>query len=152
MGGMGGIEALQHIRAANPKQLVVLMTAFGTAQTAIEAMKYGAFDYVMKPFDPQKVLALADNAFKVHADLRAAGDYKPSINSEDYKEGIVGSSAGDAGGLQGHRPGDRQRRHGDDHRRKRLGQGARRPLDLEAQPSRQQAISSRSTARRFPTT
>ena len=92
MGGMGGIEALQHIRSANPKQLVVLMTAFGTAQTAIEAMKYGAFDYVMKPFDPQKVLALTDNAFKVDADLRAAGEYKPSINSEDYKEGIVGSS------------------------------------------------------------
>jgi two-component system nitrogen regulation response regulator GlnG len=92
MSGMGGIETLQHIRSANPKQLVVLMTAFGTAQTAIEAMKYGAFDYVMKPFDPAKVLALAENALKVHADLRAVGDYKPSINTEDYKEGIVGSS------------------------------------------------------------
>ena len=52
---MGGIEALRLIRSANPRQLVVLMTAFGTAQTAIEAMKYGAFDYVMKPFDPPKV-------------------------------------------------------------------------------------------------
>jgi len=92
MGGMGGIEALQHIRAANPRQLVVLMTAFGTAQTAIEAMKYGAFDYVMKPFDPQKVLALVNNALKVHADLRAVGSYQPIINTEDYKEGIVGSS------------------------------------------------------------
>ena len=38
MGGMSGIEALQHIRAASPRQLVILMTAFGTAQTAIEAM------------------------------------------------------------------------------------------------------------------
>ena len=92
MGTMGGIEALQHIRSANPKQLVVLMTAFGTAQTAIEAMKYGAFDYVMKPFDPQKVLALVEHAMQVHADLRAAGEYKPIINTEDYKEGIVGAS------------------------------------------------------------
>ena len=92
MGGMGGIEALQHIRSANPKQLVVLMTAFGTAQTAIEAMKYGAFDYVMKPFDPAKVLMLAENALKAHADLRAVGDYKPTINADDYREGIVGSS------------------------------------------------------------
>ncbi len=92
MGGMSGIEALQHIRAASPKQLVILMTAFGTAQTAIEAMKYGAFDYVMKPFDPAKVLALAENALKAHADLRAVGDYKPSINIEDYREGIVGNS------------------------------------------------------------
>src|SRR4051812_42245505 len=92
MGGMSGIETLQHIRSANPKQLVVLMTAFGTAQTAIEAMKYGAFDYIMKPFDPQKVLTLAENGLKAQADLRAVKDYKPTINSEDYKEGIVGSS------------------------------------------------------------
>jgi two-component system nitrogen regulation response regulator GlnG len=93
MSGMSGIEALQHIRAANPKQLVILMTAFGTAQTAIEAMKYGAFDYVMKPFDSAKVLSLAENALKAHEDLRAVGDYKPTINIEDYREGIVGSSA-----------------------------------------------------------
>jgi len=92
MGGMSGIEALQHIRSANPKQLVILMTAFGTAQTAIEAMKYGAFDYVMKPFDPAKVIALAENALKAHADLRAVGDYKPTINADDYREGIVGSA------------------------------------------------------------
>lgn len=92
MGGMSGLEALQHIRSANPRQLVILMTAFGTAQTAIEAMKYGAFDYIMKPFDPQKVLALVDNALKAGADMRAAVDYKPSLNSEDYKEGIVGAS------------------------------------------------------------
>ncbi len=93
MGGIGGIEALQLIRSANPRQLVILMTAFGTAQTAIEAMKYGAFDYMMKPFDPQKVLALAEAALKTRADLRAVSDYKPTINADDYREGIVGSSA-----------------------------------------------------------
>ena len=92
MSGMSGIEALQHIRSSNPKQMVILMTAFGTAQTAIEAMKYGAFDYIMKPFDPARVLALAENALKAYADMRAVGDYKPIINSDDYKEGIVGSS------------------------------------------------------------
>lgn len=92
MGGMSGIEALQHIRGANPKQMVVLMTAFGTAQTAIEAMKFGAFDYIMKPFDPAKVLSLAETALQANAEMKAVGDYKPTINSEDYKEGIVGSS------------------------------------------------------------
>ncbi|HWA87213.1 MAG TPA: sigma-54 dependent transcriptional regulator, partial [Opitutus sp.] len=93
MGGIGGIEALQLIRSANPKQLVILMTAFGTAQTAIEAMKYGAFDYMMKPFDPQKVLTLVEAALQTRADLRAVSDYKPTINADDYREGIVGSSA-----------------------------------------------------------
>jgi len=92
MGGMSGIEALQHICSINRKQVVILMTAFGTAQTAIEAMKYGAFDYIMKPFDSAKVLALAAHALKAHADLRAVGDYQPTVNPDDYREGIVGSA------------------------------------------------------------
>ncbi|HLP00591.1 MAG TPA: sigma-54 dependent transcriptional regulator [Opitutaceae bacterium] len=92
MGGMSGIETLQHLRATHPQLLVVLMTAFGTAQTAIEAMKFGAFDYVMKPFDADKVLAIAENALKTKADLQTAAGYKPKVKSEDYKEGIVGSS------------------------------------------------------------
>jgi two-component system nitrogen regulation response regulator GlnG len=92
MGGMSGIETLQHLRAGHPQLLVVLMTAFGTAQTAIEAMKFGAFDYVMKPFDADKVLAIAENALKTKADLQNAAGYKPKLKSEDYKEGIVGSS------------------------------------------------------------
>jgi two-component system nitrogen regulation response regulator GlnG len=48
----------------------------------------------MKPFDPQKVLTLAETALKAHADIRAAGNYKPTldITTEDYKEGIIGSS------------------------------------------------------------
>ena len=92
MGGMSGIEALQHIRSASPKQIVVLMTAFGTAQTAIEAMKYGAFDYIMKPFTAEKVLAITESALKAQADMRSVSDYKPALNTDDYKEGIVGAS------------------------------------------------------------
>ena len=93
MTGISGLETLQHIRAANPKQLVILMTAYGTAQTAIEAMKFGAFDYVVKPFDPPKLIALVENALRTQADIRSAGVVQPVINSEEHKEGIVGSSA-----------------------------------------------------------
>jgi two-component system nitrogen regulation response regulator GlnG len=93
MTGISGLETLQHIRAANPKQLVILMTAYGTAQTAIEAMKFGAFDYVVKPFDPPKLLALVENALRTQADIRSAGGVQPVINSEEHKEGIVGASS-----------------------------------------------------------
>src|SRR6516225_9426852 len=51
MGGMNGLETLRRIRATNPKLLVILMTAYGTTQTAIEAMKLGAYDYLLKPFE-----------------------------------------------------------------------------------------------------
>ena len=93
MAGMGGIETLQHLRTAAPHAMTILMTAFGTTQTAIEAMKYGAFDYIVKPFDVKKVLSLTERAIAAHTDLVKAKDaYTPLLNSDDYQEGIVGQS------------------------------------------------------------
>lgn len=93
MEGMSGIETLQHLRSAAPHAMTILMTAFGTTQTAIEAMKYGAFDYIVKPFDVKKVLALTEKAILANADLvKAKQAYTPILNSDDYKEGIVGQS------------------------------------------------------------
>ncbi len=93
MTGMSGIETLQHLRTSAPKCMIILMTAFGTTQTAIEAMKFGAFDYVIKPFDIKKIITLVDNAAKAWSDLYASGvTYQPILRSEDYKEGIVGNS------------------------------------------------------------
>lgn len=93
MQGMGGIETLQHLRSASPQSMTILMTAFGTTQTAIEAMKFGAFDYIIKPFDISKVLELVEKAVASHRDLVQSKDsYTPLLNSEDYQEGIVGQS------------------------------------------------------------
>jgi DNA-binding NtrC family response regulator len=94
MGGISGIETLQHIRSASPSSMVILMTAYGTTQTAIEAMKFGAFDYIIKPFSPQKILQIIENASKARADLEEAGGKTPSrkIDPDDLKEGIVGQS------------------------------------------------------------
>lgn len=92
MTGMTGLETLQHIRAASPRQLVIFMTAYGTAQTAIEAMKFGAYDYVVKPFDPPKLLALVESALRTQADSKSASSYQPVVNSDEHKEGIVGTS------------------------------------------------------------
>ncbi|MBK1875233.1 sigma-54-dependent transcriptional regulator [Pelagicoccus mobilis] len=92
MGGISGIEALQHMRSANSSLQIVLMTAFGTAQTAIEAMKFGAYDYIMKPFDVDKVIEIADKAISSSQDMKSAKQYEKKVNYEDYKEGIVGNS------------------------------------------------------------
>ena len=92
MNGLTGLETLQHIRAANPRQLVIFMTAYATAQTAIEAMKFGAYDYVVKPFDPAKLLGLVEGALQTQAGIRSAGGVQPVLNSDEHKEGIVGSS------------------------------------------------------------
>ncbi|MBM3825490.1 MAG: sigma-54-dependent Fis family transcriptional regulator [Verrucomicrobia bacterium] len=93
MGGMSGIETLQMLRGAQPQAMVILMTAYGTTQTAIEAMKFGAFDYVMKPFDQAKLIALVDKAMSAGRDLANAGKQaRMLVNPADYKEGIIGSS------------------------------------------------------------
>jgi two-component system nitrogen regulation response regulator GlnG len=93
MEGMSGIETLQHLRTTSPNAMVILMTAFGTTQTAIEAMKYGAYDYIIKPFDVKRVLDLTEGALKANRELESAKvHYTPVLNSDDYKEGIVGSS------------------------------------------------------------
>jgi DNA-binding NtrC family response regulator len=92
MGGISGIETLQHLRTAAPDSLVILMTAYGTTQTAIEAMKHGAFDYVLKPFDLVKLKELVAKALKASRDSTGTEEsYQHLLNSADYAEGIVGS-------------------------------------------------------------
>ena len=92
MGGMNGLETLRRIRAANPKQLVILMTAYGTTQTAIEAMKLGAYDYLLKPFDVPRLKEIVGNALKAARDMKQMVSYQPLLESEDYEVGIVGRS------------------------------------------------------------
>jgi two-component system nitrogen regulation response regulator GlnG len=92
MEGISGIETLQHLRTAAPTSMVILMTAFGTSQTAIEAMKHGAFDYVLKPFDLKKLKEMVSKALKAGKDsVSSEESYKHLLNSADYAEGIVGS-------------------------------------------------------------
>ncbi len=93
MGGMSGLETLQNLRHQNPTSMVVLMTAFGTTQTAIETMKFGAFDYIIKPFDLKKILGIIEKAAAAHRDLsRQAAAPSSAISSEDFREGMVGNS------------------------------------------------------------
>ena len=53
---MGGIELLEQIGKAAPNALTVIMTGFGTVETAIDAMKRGAYDYILKPFKVEEVI------------------------------------------------------------------------------------------------
>lgn len=55
MPGMCGMEVLEKIKTVSPETVVVLITAYGTIETAVEAMKKGAYDYIIKPFSPDQV-------------------------------------------------------------------------------------------------
>ncbi|HLH52767.1 MAG TPA: sigma-54 dependent transcriptional regulator [Verrucomicrobiae bacterium] len=92
MGGLSGLETLRRIRQIDSKLLVILMTAYGTTQTAIEAMKLGAYDYLLKPFDVPKLKELVSNALKAARDMKQVVSYQPLLETEDYESGIVGRS------------------------------------------------------------
>jgi len=61
---MGGIELLDEISKRNPNVLTVIMTGFGTVETAIDAMKRGAYDYVLKPFKVEEVVHIIQRALE----------------------------------------------------------------------------------------
>ncbi len=64
MPGMDGLQLLEEIQKISPDTLVLMITAFGSTDTAIEAMKKGALDYVIKPFKVDKIKILIRNALK----------------------------------------------------------------------------------------
>ncbi|MDW8310967.1 MAG: response regulator, partial [Verrucomicrobiales bacterium] len=92
MGGLNGLETLRRVRELDARLPVILMTAYGTTQTAIEAMKLGAFDYVLKPFDVPKLKELVARALQAARDMKQVVSYQPLLESEDYELGIVGRS------------------------------------------------------------
>ncbi len=92
MAGINGLETLRRIRQADPKLPVILMTAYGTTQTAIEAMKLGAFDYLLKPFDVPRLKQLVGDALKASRDMRQTVAVAPQLEQQDYDLGVIGRS------------------------------------------------------------
>jgi two-component system nitrogen regulation response regulator GlnG len=92
MGGINGLETLRRLRQTDAKLPVIMMTAYGTTQTAIEAMKLGAYDYLLKPFDVPKLKQTVLAALKASHDMKQVVSYEPLLESEDYDVGIVGRS------------------------------------------------------------
>ncbi|MEI6343019.1 MAG: sigma-54 dependent transcriptional regulator [Verrucomicrobiota bacterium] len=92
MAGINGLETLRRIRQADPKLPVILMTAYGTTQTAIEAMKLGAFDYLLKPFDVPRLKQLVADALKASHDMRQTVALAPQLEQQDYDLGVIGRS------------------------------------------------------------
>ena len=76
MPGMGGIETLRQIKASHPGVEVIMLTGHATVETAIEGMRLGAFDYLLKPYEMetllQKLQAATDRARQHQAKIREA--------------------------------------------------------------------------------
>ena len=64
MPGMTGLELLDHVKEASPHTLLVLITAYGTTESAVEAMKHGAYDYLTKPCAVDEIRLVVEKALE----------------------------------------------------------------------------------------
>ncbi len=89
--GMNGLETFQAIHRIEPKLPVIIMTAYGTTETAIEATKMGAFDYILKPFEIPDMLVVIKQALEAGRFMRTPVRMDVSPD-EATREAIVGHS------------------------------------------------------------
>lgn len=83
---MNGIDVLKEVKNFNPKIIVIMMTAFGTINNAVEAMKLGAYDYITKPFENNDLLYKVKQALK----LKDSMIYKSNKKEEETQ--LLGAS------------------------------------------------------------
>ena len=93
MPGIDGLEGLRRFKAKVPDIPVILVTAFATVETAIEAMKAGAFDYLKKPFEPEELELVVERAVE-HARLKRDNRrLREQLRGGTAGHGIIGQSA-----------------------------------------------------------
>jgi DNA-binding NtrC family response regulator len=92
MPGLSGLELSRRVRESWPETQVIVMTAFGTVETAVQAMKDGVFDYLTKPVDIEELLVVLEKALKQRA-LRLENLELRGIVTERFSfENIIGAS------------------------------------------------------------
>jgi DNA-binding NtrC family response regulator len=92
MPGMDGLEMLRRIKEIRSDSIVIVMTAFATVDTAVKALKDGAYDYVTKPFDPDDLTHLIRNATKQISLTEENETLKQKVISLENVEDLIGKS------------------------------------------------------------
>ena len=92
MPGLSGLELLNRIRGSHPEITVVMITAFGTVQTAVEAMKAGAYDYITKPIDYEELVLVVNRAMERQRLVEEVHSLRTSLDRKYGFESIIGQS------------------------------------------------------------
>ena len=90
--GRDGLAVLGDLRKRRPDLPVIMITAYGTLQVAVEAMKQGAYDYIGKPFDVDEVLLVVEKALEAQALAREVSQLRHMTEERFDLGGIVGGS------------------------------------------------------------
>jgi two-component system NtrC family response regulator len=92
MPGLSGLELLGQIRSSHPEITVLMITAFGTVQTAVEAMKAGAYDYITKPIDYEELVLVVNRAMERQRLVEELRTLRTSLDRKYGFESIIGQS------------------------------------------------------------
>lgn len=92
MPGMDGLEMLRRIKSLKSESIVIVMTAFATVDTAVKALKDGAYDYVTKPFDPDDLTHLIRNATRQISLTEENENLRKKVISLENVEDLIGNS------------------------------------------------------------
>jgi nitrogen regulation protein NR(I) len=92
-GQMNGLEALAEMKKLDPEIYVIIMTAYGDMQTAIEAMQAGAYDYIIKPLDLDQVGVIIQKALKAQKRSRELELLRTEVMGRYQKDKIIGKSS-----------------------------------------------------------
>jgi two-component system NtrC family response regulator len=92
MPGLSGLELLNKIRESHPEITVLMITAFGTVQSAVEAMKAGAYDYITKPIDYEELVLVVNRAMERQRLVEEVRTLRVSLDQKYGFESIVGQS------------------------------------------------------------
>ncbi len=90
---MGGLDVLRELQARKDETVVIVLTAHGTVETAVEAMKLGAFDYLRKPFDVEEVLVVVEKALSIRDLKEEVRTLRRQVQKRDRLDQIIGRSA-----------------------------------------------------------
>ncbi len=93
MPGMNGMEVLARVRERDPGMPVIMITAYGTIENAVEAMRQGAFDYITKPFNRDELRMTLDKALRMRRLEKENVELRAVVTDRYRFESIVGSSA-----------------------------------------------------------
>jgi len=92
MEGISGIDVLKQVKESDPDVAVVMITAYGSISTAIEAIKRGAYDYLLKPFDPNELGLLIEKITEHQAQARENLYLKEQYKERTRFESMIGQS------------------------------------------------------------
>ncbi len=90
MPGMSGIDTLKEIRLIDPDVMIIIITGYGTLKSAIEAIRYGVFDYIPKPFNVPEIISIIEKSIqrrKLNLKIKEVLRQCPNSNKSEQNEG-----------------------------------------------------------------